>query len=123
MIKYLKGRIRSLQHALNGVGLFVQCGANMHINFLALVVVSAAGLYFEITAIEWCLVILCFIVVIATEAMNTALERLINHLHPGRHPEVGKIKDLTAGASLVLVLGAGIIGFIIFGKYIAALFS
>lgn len=123
MINYLKGRLRSLGYALNGVRLLLQAGPNMYINFWAVVVVSAAGLYFNITATEWAIVLLCFGVVIAVEALNTALERFIDRVHPERHDEVGKVKDVAAAASLVLVCAVGIVGFLIFGKYIASLFS
>ena len=57
---------------------------------------------------------------IATEAINTAVERLCDHPHPDRHAEIGKVKDLAAGATLVVAIGAAIVGIIIFGRYILA---
>lgn len=121
MANYLKGRIRSLGHALNGLRLLFGCGPNMHINLVAVGVVTAAGCYFGISTVEWGLIVLCFAVVIVVEILNTALERLADHLHPGRHPEIGRIKDLAAGASLVAAIAAAVVGVLIFGKHLMAL--
>lgn len=58
-----------------------------------------------------------FVVVIgatvAAELLNTALEYMIDFLHPKIHPQIGKAKDCAAAAVLVLSLSAIII-FIIF---------
>jgi diacylglycerol kinase (ATP) len=38
---------------------------------------------------------------LAAEFLNTAIEKLCDHLHPGRHPSIGTVKDLaSAGAFL-----------------------
>lgn len=39
------------------------------------------------------------ILVLAAELLNTAIEKLCDHLHPGRDPAIGLVKDLgSAGA-------------------------
>lgn len=45
----------------------------------------------------------------AFEALNSAPERLIDHLHPEIHPEIGIVKDMAAGAVLLLSGGAVIV--------------
>lgn len=123
MVNYLKGRMRSLGHALDGLRLLPAAGPNMWINFTAVAAVSAAGFALRISATEWALVILCFVVVIAAEIINTAFERLADRLHPGQHPEIGRAKDLMAAASLVLVIGSAIVGWLVFGRHLLALFQ
>lgn len=52
---------------------------------------------------------LCFIMValvLAAELFNTALEVLIDHLHPELHPAIRTAKDCAAGAVLLLSCGA-----------------
>lgn len=44
--------------------------------------------------------------VIAAELFNTALETLIDHLHPDIHPAIKRAKDCAAGAVLILSLMA-----------------
>ncbi len=54
----------------------------------------------------WALVALAIALVMALELVNSALEALIDLLHPGQHPEIGIIKDMLAGAVLVASLAA-----------------
>lgn len=122
MIKYIQGRWRSFLYAVNGIKLFFSAGHNMYINFTAVVVVTAAGLYFDITPTEWCLVVLCFAMNIAAEGFNTALEQLADLVQPDQHPAIGRLKDLAAGSVLVLTLAAVVVAVFIFGKYIATMF-
>jgi diacylglycerol kinase (ATP) len=58
----------------------------------------------------WALIILCIALVVALEAMNAALEYLLDRLHPEFHAEIGCAKDAAAGAVLLASIGAGIVG-------------
>ena len=50
----------------------------------------------------WAVILLVVALILALELVNSALEGIINHLHPERHPEIKIIKDMVAGAVLVL---------------------
>src|SRR5258708_7052752 len=52
----------------------------------------------------WALIILTIAGVLAAELINTALEHVVDRLHPKRHPLIAKAKDCAAGAVLVLSL-------------------
>jgi diacylglycerol kinase len=54
----------------------------------------------------WALVGFVIAVVLAFEALNGALETLVDHLHPDIHPEIRIVKDMAAGAVLLVVIGA-----------------
>jgi undecaprenol kinase len=54
----------------------------------------------------WALAGLAVALILALELVNSAFERLIDHLHPEIHPEIGFIKDLAAGSVLMVNLGA-----------------
>lgn len=73
---------------------------------LALVVLAL----FRAPAVWWAVVVLAVVAVLAAELFNSALEALADHLHPDRHPEIGAMKDMAAGAVLVVSLGAAVIG-------------
>jgi diacylglycerol kinase len=50
----------------------------------------------------WCAAIaLCIALVLGLELMNSALEYLIDHLHPGIAPEIKRAKDAAAAAVLL----------------------
>lgn len=50
----------------------------------------------------WALIVICIGLVLAGELANTALETLIDHIHPEQHPLIGKAKDIMAGMVLIL---------------------
>lgn len=66
----------------------------------------------------WALVGLAITLVLALEAVNSAFERLIDHLHPEHHPEIGFAKDMAAGG--VLLISAG--SLVVAGALLATLF-
>lgn len=58
----------------------------------------------------WALVLLAGFAVLAAELFNTALEHLVDHLHPDVHPRIRIVKDCAAAAVLLTVLGAVAVG-------------
>jgi undecaprenol kinase len=56
-------------------------------------------------AVWWGLAALAAALTLAAELFNSALERLADRLHPEQHPDIGAVKDMAAGAVLVLALG------------------
>ena len=57
----------------------------------------------------WVALIGSLVLLLAAEFLNTAIERLCNHLHPGRHEAIKVTKDLaSAGVFCVIVLTAAI---------------
>lgn len=52
----------------------------------------------------WALILLTMGGVLAAELFNTALEYIVDRLHPKQHPLIAKAKDCAAGAVLVLSL-------------------
>lgn len=56
------------------------------------------------------MVALAIALVLALELANSALEYLLDHLHPDRAREIGAAKDAAAGAVLIASLAAATIG-------------
>ena len=104
----------AVRYALRGVR-YMLAERNCQVLAAATAAVVAAGLYFSITALEWCAVIGATALVWVAEGLNTALERLTDLVSPSFHPLAGKAKDIAAGAVLLAVLAAISIGLIIFG--------
>ena len=53
--------------------------------------------------------------VIASELLNAAFERLADAVHPSPHPLVGAAKDASAGAVLVCAVAAALVGLVVLG--------
>lgn len=59
--------------------------------------------------IWWALVVISIALVLAAELFNTALERMIDGLHPGRAEFVRQAKDCAAGAVLVFSVSSVVV--------------
>ena len=114
-------RANSFRFAFQGLADLLRSQPNARIHLLAVAVVVAAGLYFRMSRTEWSVLAVGMALVIALEAMNTAMEYLTDLLSPDFHPLAGKAKDVAAAAVLVAALGAAAAGLVIFGPRIWAL--
>lgn len=117
-----KKQLRSFGYAWKGIRNCVGKEQNLSFHLIATVVVAISGFVLGITRTEWMIIILCIGVVIAAELFNTAIERLVDLVSPGRHPIAGQVKDIAAGAVLVCAATTAIIGLIIFIPYLTRLF-
>jgi len=60
--------------------------------------------------IWWAVVAVTVALVLALELINSALEAVIDLLHPGIHPEIKVAKDMLAGAVLAISIAALVVG-------------
>ncbi len=118
-----KLRLKSFKYAWNGLLDLVKTQPNAQIHLLITVLVLAAGYYFQLSASEWCIILLTIALVLAAEAFNTALEYLTNLVSPDYHPLAGKTKDVAAGGVLIAAFIAILVGLIIFLPKVMQLFA
>jgi len=114
--------LRSFPYAFKGIYFLFRNETNSRVHLLAAITAVIAGFYFQIGPIKWVVIILCISLVFAAELFNTAIERTIDLVSPQINPAAGMIKDLSAGAVLVIAIGALLSGAIIFAPYIYRLF-
>lgn len=117
MDKFITQRIKSFGYAIKGIVSYIGKEHNAWIHCTAVLVVTFLGFYFDISNTEWCIVLLCYALVLAAEAFNTAIERLVNLISPNYHPIAGDVKDIAAGAVLICAIIAAIIGCVVFIPY------
>lgn len=107
--------LKTFYYAFKGViDLFSGRHPNAIIHLAAVIAVSVSGFIFNISANEWCIVVLCFITVISLEAINSAIEYIVDLISPEHHPIAGKAKDIAAAAVLIAAVGSVLIATIIF---------
>jgi diacylglycerol kinase (ATP) len=110
--------IKSVPHAFRGIISLIKNDNNFRIHLLAVVVVIIVGLYLGFTEFEWLAVIITMGIVLALEAMNTAIETIIDLVSPDYHDLAKKTKDVAAGAVLLFVFAAlGVAGVIIWHHF------
>jgi len=115
------GRIRSFRFAFIGIWTMLTSQHNAWVHACATGGVVAAGLFFGVSAAEWCWLVLAIMAVWTTEALNTALEFLADAASPEFHPLVKHSKDVAAGAVLISAIGAVVIGLLVLGPYVLAM--
>ena len=102
-----------LLFALNGFGAAWRRERSFRIQTTLAVLAAIVLLALRAPLVWWAVVALASSSVLATELMNSAVEALVDHLHPERHPEVRAIKDMAAAAVLLASAGALVIGLLL----------
>ena len=95
-----------LRFAMAGIAHGIRTERSLRTQALALLLVMLGLLILRPAPLWWALVIVSSAAVLAAELFNTAIERLIDHLHPELHPEVRIVKDCAAAAVLCCTIGA-----------------
>lgn len=119
-MSFLKNRIHSFKNAFRGVFVFFTTygGAHAKIHALASVIVLSMGFYFDINPTEWMAVSFAIGLVLIAEIINSAIEQMVDLLHPDWDEKAGAIKDMAAGGVLIAACVALVIGWLIFGNSI-----
>jgi diacylglycerol kinase (ATP) len=108
---FIRGRWRSLKFAFKGVWLLLTTEDSIKVQVFIAIAVTVFGIYFNISNTEWMLQFLAIGMVLVAEALNTAIEKIADFVHPDYHIKIGFIKDIAAGAPTF----AGVISLIIAG--------
>lgn len=112
-------RAQSFRHAFRGIWVFISTQHNAWVHVFVMCVVVFLGLVFQISSIEWMMLVFSIGLVLCMEAVNTAIEFDIDLTSPEYHPFAKDTKDVAAGAVLMSVIVAVIIGLIIFAPKIS----
>ena len=110
----LKSRLMSFKYAFNGLRLMLSGNPNFIIQASIAVLVIVFGFVFNISNIEWTILLICISLVLSAEIFNSALEELSDFVSPDKNQKIARIKDLSASAVLLLSIFSAIVGIIIF---------
>lgn len=99
-----------LLYAINGLGAAWRRESSFRTQIVlaSLAIVALVALRPAVT--WWAIIGVTISLVLAAELMNSAVEGLIDHLHPDSHPEIRIIKDIAAAGVLLASVGALTIG-------------
>lgn len=111
---FIKGRLRSIKFALKGMWLLLTTEDSIKVQFSSAILVTLLGFYCEISSVEWMIQCLAIGLVLVAEALNTAVEKVADFVHPDYHEKIGFIKDIAAGAPAFAALFSLIIFLIIY---------
>ncbi|WP_064579845.1 diacylglycerol kinase [Streptobacillus moniliformis] len=115
-------QIDSFNNAINGILHAIKSEIHMKIHMFFAIMVLILSLIIDISKFEIMLVIIMITLVIFSEMLNTALEKIVDLVSP-EYSEVAKIvKDVSAGAVLVSAIGSVCVGYLIFYDRLIALY-
>ncbi len=110
----INARLASFSFALDGIVTLFKEEANAKIHLTCAILVIIAGFLLQVSTAEWMVLIFAMAFVIALELVNTALEKLCDLVHPEKHNQIKKIKDMAAGAVLLAAIAAALLACFIF---------
>ena len=113
-------RWQSVTHAARGLEVVLRTQHNAWLHAIATGVVLAAGFVVGLSRLEWCAIVLAMMAVWTAEALNTAIELVVDLASPDVHPLAGRAKDVAAGAVLISACGAVVVGILVFAPHLTA---
>ena len=119
---FFRGRLRSFKFALKGMWLLITTEDSIKAQLIVAAIITAFGFYFNISNIEWMFQFFTIGLVLVAEALNTAVEKIADFIHPEYHEKIGFIKDIAAGASSFAAFTSLIIAGFIYISKISLLF-
>ena len=111
---YLIGRLKSFGYAFKGIWTLFSTQPNARIHLLATVIIIGLGIALGLSPMEWCFIIGCIALVLMAEAVNTAIEFVVDLVSPDYHELAEKAKDVAAAAVLLSVICCGVVWGIIY---------
>ncbi len=91
---------------------------NFQIQLIVAFLTVVAGIYYQIKAMDWLIVLTMIGLVLAGELFNTAIEILADHQFQVIHPSAKVIKDAAAAAVLIISITALLVGLVVFIPYL-----
>ncbi|HTW97017.1 MAG TPA: diacylglycerol kinase family protein [Candidatus Methylomirabilis sp.] len=112
---------KSFTYAFRGLVKTFREEQNLQVQSVVAIIIIVLGLIFKITATEWMLLLIVIALVMMTELVNSAVERIADALKPRIHEYIKEMKDIMAAAVMFSALLAVVIGLIIFIPHIVGL--
>lgn len=110
----IKRLLKSFRYAYKGFIKTFKEEQNLRIQAFFAVLAAVLAIFFQISRLEWVLLIFVISLVMLMELANSAVERIADILKPRLDDYVKEIKDIAAAGVMLASIAALIIGLIIF---------
>lgn len=112
--------IDSFNYAINGLIIAVGTERNIKIHYGIAILVLFSSLFFNLSRVEYIVLLLTITLVIASELFNTAIEKTIDLITEEYHPLAKIVKDISAAAVLLAAINSIAVGYLLFFDRIEA---
>lgn len=114
MNKLIKRHTISFKNAFNGLIWALRTQPNYRIHIFLSVLAIFAGFYFQIKDYQWLAILILIILGLTVETVNTAIEATTDAIDNQWREDIKIAKDVSAGAMLLVAVGAIFLAIIIF---------
>lgn len=122
MNKLFLGHHISFKHAFEGLLYAFLTQPNFRIHSYFAILALFLGVYFEVSYLEWLILVIVIFLVFIVELINTSIEAATDLLTSNVNPIAKIAKDTASAAVLVSALASLVIGYLIFGTRVLKLF-
>jgi len=110
----VKEFIDSFNYAVSGIMAAMKMEKSLRFHYIAAISVILLSTFFNLTRVEFMILLLTVVLVVVLEMINTALEKTVDMITREYHPLARVIKDVSAGAVLIASLNAVVVGYLLF---------
>jgi len=112
----IKNPFNSFKYAFEGLKILWEQN-NFRIHVLASFLVILFSFILEVSQTDFIILLLCISMVLVTEALNTAIEKICDFIQPNIDPKIAVIKDIAAAAVVISAMVSAVVGVVIFWGY------
>jgi len=111
----------SFINAFRGIRDLIRTQPNFCLETVIAILVLVAAYFLHLHTLERVALVIMVTIVLAAEAANSVLENILDGVSKNFSPRFRVAKDMLAAITLIVAIGAAIIGVIIFYPYLKAL--
>lgn len=94
--------VNKFKNAFNGLVEAFKIDSSVRLQYLLATITLIASLLLRLTLNEWMVVLICIGLVLSAELLNTAIEKTLDNIHDFPDDVRKNVKDISAGAVLVV---------------------
>ncbi|MBI5975749.1 diacylglycerol kinase family protein [Staphylococcus canis] len=102
------------KYAIHGCFTLLKKDANYLYHLIISIIVLIVATYLNLSSLQWLMLVLAIFLVLITEAINTAIEYVVDLITSEYHPFAKHAKDIGAFSVLLASIFAVIVGLVIF---------
>ncbi len=118
-----KRLLKSFGHAFEGLEHAYKYDQNLRIHFFLGTIVVVLSIILQVNPFEMGILGVMIMLVMVTEMINTAIERMVDLITKEHRADAKIAKDVAAGMVFLTASGSLIVGFLIFLPHIVKLFQ
>lgn len=109
---------QSFLNAFRGIFMMIKSERNFQLEVAAFLINLFLIFYLHLSTLDSLLILIVSSGVLAAEIFNTAIEKICDIVQPEFDPRIGFIKDIAAGAVLLMALISVVTGALVYWQYV-----